>query len=566
MFAESNQHLLRASQQSANALKSEQKAFDRLWQRYKSWLNQTEADLEQARGIPLFAGTAGVPKLQKLSVANERLQGFGGNNLVQQRTTGQSNEASRRNSIQPSLTQLVQRGIVPDTELIVASMSATQISQVAMTITVLIDGQNPGSGVIVQRNGRTYYVLTAKHVVATPDEYDVVTPDKKKYRVDYKRVRKFNGVDLALLEFDSDENYSIARIGDSQKATLGAPVYVAGFPNPGREIRERIFQFRSGEISARPPKPLADGYALVYTNSTREGFSGGPVLDGNGLLIGIHGRAEVDANQPIPANQGGSVLPARVGVNLGVPINTFLELAKTVQLPVNFTVAKVTPPTTRNNPAPSEVKQPSPSPEPRVPSAPRTVEELVALANQSGRSGIDTLKLYNDFIATNPKNWAVYYHRGNFFYRADRYDEAFNDYTTVIKNLPNAVGSYAGRAALKWLRIRDYSGCIEDLNIAIKRKSDEPRLYQMRARCLRWSFSRENNNVELVRSALHDIRRAEELYRQQGNVLTAEVIKKDVEQFLNWVNKWGIPNDMFNHLDRSTNVWWGGEFQRNLPP
>jgi len=113
MFAESNQRLLQASQQSATALRNEQKAFDKLWQRYQSWLNRTEADLEQARGIPLFAGTLGVPKLQKLSVANERLQGVGNKNLVQQRTTGQSNEASRRNPIQPAPTQLAQRDIEP---------------------------------------------------------------------------------------------------------------------------------------------------------------------------------------------------------------------------------------------------------------------------------------------------------------------------------------------------------------------------------------------------------------------------------------------------------------------
>jgi hypothetical protein len=50
--------------------------------------------------------------------------------------------------------------------------------------------QNPGSGVIIARQGQTYYVLTAEHVVATEDEYEIITSDGKKYRLDYKNVKK----------------------------------------------------------------------------------------------------------------------------------------------------------------------------------------------------------------------------------------------------------------------------------------------------------------------------------------------------------------------------------------
>jgi len=115
LFAESNQRLLQASQQSATALRNEQKAFERLWRRYQSWLNHMEADLEQARGIPLFAGTAGVPKLQKLSVVRGRVELGGTNNLVQERESWQVGAVSPRNVTPTPSTQTSERRKVPTT-------------------------------------------------------------------------------------------------------------------------------------------------------------------------------------------------------------------------------------------------------------------------------------------------------------------------------------------------------------------------------------------------------------------------------------------------------------------
>ncbi|MFB2967977.1 trypsin-like peptidase domain-containing protein [Aerosakkonema sp. BLCC-F183] len=210
------------------------------------------------------------------------------------------------------------------------------IASLAKEVTVVINGQNPGSGVIIGKKDNTYYVLTAKHVVATRDEYEVLTHDSTKHALNYSTVKKLPGVDLALVQFTSNQNYRVAEIADSDTVTEGATVYTAGWPHPGRAITERVYQITTGKISGRSLKPLEDGYALIYTNITRSGMSGGPVLDAQGRVIGIHGRAE---GNPIVDPDSGQTIDIKSGFNVAIPIKSFLENSAITDIPPNSTFA-----------------------------------------------------------------------------------------------------------------------------------------------------------------------------------------------------------------------------------
>ncbi|NJM76385.1 MAG: trypsin-like peptidase domain-containing protein, partial [Acaryochloridaceae cyanobacterium RU_4_10] len=164
----------------------------------------------------------------------------------------------------------------------VVALSREAIAQIARSVTVQVAGTEPGSGAIVKRQGDTYTVLSAAHVVDTKRNYEVITADGQKHAVDTKTIKKFpEGVDLAILRFNSTQNYKVVELGDSTTVGAGTPFYVSGFSTvPGTNTSQN--QLNEGQIEARATHTLTSGYALAYFNSNFAGMSGGPVLDGQG--------------------------------------------------------------------------------------------------------------------------------------------------------------------------------------------------------------------------------------------------------------------------------------------
>ncbi|MBD2625238.1 trypsin-like peptidase domain-containing protein [Anabaena variabilis FACHB-164] len=220
----------------------------------------------------------------------------------------------------------------------------TEVAKIAKSTLVLIKPtvNSPGSGVIIGRykEGRqsVYVVLTANHVVQyDDDEYQVITPipqegRKQRQKIEIsttKDIQRLPGVDLAIVRFRSNRNFTVATLGDSNHTTEGAGIYVAGFPNKGLAIKVRAFQFTSSQVSSRldiedsiegeNETGVENGYALTYTAVTRAGMSGGPVFDVSGRVVGIHGRGDQDESSKQSA-------VIKTGFNLGIPIQTFLKL------------------------------------------------------------------------------------------------------------------------------------------------------------------------------------------------------------------------------------------------
>jgi len=170
-----------------------------------------------------------------------------------------------------------------------------------------------GSGVIIDKKGKTYTVLTANHVVcdaiigrkkvtcSTDITYTIRTHIGKDYPIKDRQVlqKNDNDPDLATVTFEAEENYR-------------------------------------GENN---------GYTLVYDAATKTGNSGGPVFDNSGKVIGIHGQGDRDKSDPrgsetivkrkpiIPVKkpafrqkETGASAEGKTGFNAAIPINTFYSL------------------------------------------------------------------------------------------------------------------------------------------------------------------------------------------------------------------------------------------------
>jgi S1-C subfamily serine protease len=217
------------------------------------------------------------------------------------------------------------------------ALTGTQVNEVARAVTVLIVGQKGntqghGSGVIIAKDGNTYYALTNVHVMNGLDKALLVAPDKEVYEISLNKVKFLPDVDLALVEFTSDKNYQVATLANSELSSEGQDVFVSGWPAPGHS-GQLIRQFTDGRISGFLTEPVY-GYQMIYTNVTRQGMSGGPVFDAGGRVIAIHGRGDTEDARRLAGSEGMSPeAAARVaslikpGFNYAIPINTYLQLA-----------------------------------------------------------------------------------------------------------------------------------------------------------------------------------------------------------------------------------------------
>lgn len=210
--------------------------------------------------------------------------------------------------------------------------SAKEVAQIAVPTTVQVNNTlspgNSGSGVIIAKNGKTYTVLTANHVVENPNsEFVIRTAKGKDHPVKSVQSLKKNpgDADLAIATFESEEEYLVAPVANSDEATIGSGVYISGYPLPAAGGTEREYAFTNGVVSNRKESD-PEGYTMRYDAVTRRGMSGGPVFDVSGRVVGIHGQGETTGVAVVERQSGSGQEEIKTGFNRAVPINNFVAM------------------------------------------------------------------------------------------------------------------------------------------------------------------------------------------------------------------------------------------------
>ena len=343
------------------------------------------------------------------------------------------------------------------------ALSPAEVARIARGVTVRVESQAPGSGVIINQSGDTYTVLTAAHVVASDDFYEVVTTDKARHTVKNSTIQKFGGVDLAILTFSSGNTYRVAALGNSTKADTGTPCYVSGYPEKSIALNEVIYNFTQGTITANASRALRDGYGLVYSNATLPGMSGGAVLNSEGQLIGVHGRADTVAQAQNPDLNPDIYI--KTGFNLGIPINTFLASAQDANMP--FQLPKPT--------AKSNVEDP-------------IAKQLLtgSQALYQGKNG-EAISQFSAVIKSQDRHALAHHGRGLAHYQRGDYDKAMIDFNLAIMRDPYSAVMYNSRGLTHYAMGRSQqSRAVFDFTEAIKLDPNYAEAYNNRGLAYRY--------------------------------------------------------------------------------
>ncbi|MQA05193.1 MAG: PDZ domain-containing protein [Streptosporangiales bacterium] len=187
-----------------------------------------------------------------------------------------------------------------------------------------------GSGFVISSTG---HILTNNHVVAGAEQGGELTVTLRSGKqVAAKVVGTDPTTDLAVIKVDGVENLKPVALGDSTSLAVGAPVVAIGSP---LRLSGTV---TSGIVSAldRPVRTSGSGDspfggverdsavldAIQTDAAVNPGNSGGPLVDGNGRVVGINSAiATVGGDQA--SSQSGNI-----GVGFAIPIGEAWPIAK----------------------------------------------------------------------------------------------------------------------------------------------------------------------------------------------------------------------------------------------
>ena len=171
---------------------------------------------------------------------------------------------------------------------------AALFKNMSPSIVLIVNNDSLGSGTLINKNGD---IITNQHVVGLSREVGVIfKPEKLNQKISKADVRRAIVVkidqtsDLALIRVVENSNVRIpVKLGDSSDISVGADVHAIGHPQGEAWTYTKgvVSQYRNG-YSWDDGKFKHQADVIQTQTPINPGNSGGPLLNDNGLLIGVN--------------------------------------------------------------------------------------------------------------------------------------------------------------------------------------------------------------------------------------------------------------------------------------
>jgi len=178
------------------------------------------------------------------------------------------------------------------------------ISQVSSGVLGVINvstlgGGGTGSGVVYKHEGDFYYLVTNQHVVA---DYATLSLVYEKNGLlfeitdeDITLLGEDETTDLAVLKFESTEDFSVIPLGDSYQMEVGDFVFAIGNPL-GFDYYGTVTMGVISGTARYVTDGTFDATLLQHDAAISPGNSGGALVNINGELVGINNMKIVEDN------------------------------------------------------------------------------------------------------------------------------------------------------------------------------------------------------------------------------------------------------------------------------
>lgn len=222
-------------------------------------------------------------------------------------------------------------------EAIISMLNTSRQGVLGITaISDYLEDGATGSGVVYKKEGTsTYYMVTNEHVVVHTqtisgnEETVVLQYEATSISIDYEK----NGIiftisddvtlmgydattDLAVIRFESDEDFSVIPFGDSYDLEIGQTVFAIGNPLGIQYYGTVTSGILSGEARFMKDGDF-DATLLQHDAAISPGNSGGALVDINGNLIGINNRKIVSDDVS--------------NIGFAIPVNTVKRIVEDIE-------------------------------------------------------------------------------------------------------------------------------------------------------------------------------------------------------------------------------------------